>query len=104
MKPSICVRTLVSILAGSLGPFVVGCSPPSAADSASIVGVESAAAHSFCGNGRCDHGETCSTCSEDCGTCSGAGGAGGGGSSGTGGSGAGGSTGICGSNAAPPAQ
>src|SRR5262245_32313371 len=23
----------------------------------------------FCGNGRCDHHETCSTCAADCGTC-----------------------------------
>jgi hypothetical protein len=73
------------------------------------------AAHTFCGNNRCDHGETCSSCPQDCGTCgsggttgtggtgtggTGTGGTGTGGTTGTGGSG----TGVCGSNAAPPAQ
>ncbi|HET6148058.1 MAG TPA: alkaline phosphatase family protein [Polyangia bacterium] len=104
MKPSISVHALVSILAGSIGPIVAGCSPPPANEAASIVGESSSAVRNFCGNGRCDHGETCSTCSQDCGACSGSGGAGVGGASGTGGSGAGGSTSICGSTGAPPAN
>jgi hypothetical protein len=66
------------------------------------------AARSFCGNGRCDHGETCSTCAQDCGSCTGTGGTTGtggstGGTTGTGGAGgSGGVAGVCGSNASPP--
>src|SRR4029079_9050982 len=31
-------------------------------------------ARNTCGNGRCDHRETCSSCPQDCGTCGGTGG------------------------------
>jgi phosphatidylinositol-3-phosphatase len=71
------------------------------------------AAHTSCGNGRCDHGETCSSCPQDCGTCGSGGTSGTGGTTGAGGSGTGGATGtggtggaagVCGSNASPPAH
>jgi len=68
-----------------------------------LISKVSPAARTSCGNGRCDHGETCSTCAQDCGACTGTGGSPGtGGSGGAGGSGGGG--GICGSTAAPPAH
>jgi hypothetical protein len=115
----------MSILAGA-GLMLVGCvddppgAPPTPTEDVS------SEAHNFCGNRRCDHGETCSTCPQDCGSC-GAGGAGGaagaggsggaagaggaGGAAGAGGSGgaagaggSGGATGICSSNALPPAH
>ncbi|MBW2999716.1 Ig-like domain-containing protein, partial [Candidatus Woesearchaeota archaeon] len=41
----------------------------------------------YCGDGRCNNGESCSSCSADCGRCSSGGGGGGGGSGGGGGGG-----------------
>jgi hypothetical protein len=92
----------------SAGAAVAACSDQTSGDPPGGPLIEqSSAAHSFCGNGRCDHGETCSTCAQDCGSC-GAGGSGGGtGGAGAGGAGAGGAaggTGVCGSTAAPPNQ
>jgi hypothetical protein len=75
------------ILAGA-GLMHFACSHESHDDSSNIR-IEQEA-HNFCGNGRCDHGETCSTCSQDCGSC------------GTGGTGGGGGGGVCGSTAQPP--
>ena len=67
MKAKLCGRTSTSILAGA-ALAVVACSG-STSDSPESNLPESSALHSFCGNGRCDHGETCSTCSRDCGSC-----------------------------------
>jgi hypothetical protein len=136
IKRSLSARAVSTVLAG-VGLLFVGCfdgaksgvSSPSADDSSAGVSEEASAIKNFCGNGRCDHGETCSTCSQDCGTCTGTGGSGGaGGAGGTGGSagaggtggsaGAGGTggsggasgsggaagSGICASMASPPAQ
>jgi predicted phosphodiesterase len=64
---------------------------PGTTQGSEIMSIEQAA-HNFCGNGHCDHGETCSTCSQDCGSC-GTGGAGGAGTGGAGTGGAGGATG-----------
>src|SRR5437667_6952066 len=86
MKRPLSVRTLASLLAGA-GLWAFACSEQAHKDSATIP-IEQAAKN-FCGNGRCDHGETCSTCSQDCGSC---------------GTDAGGSTGVCGSTGSPPAQ
>ncbi len=41
----------------------------------------------FCGDGKCESGESCSSCSRDCGSCSGGGGTSGGGGGGSGGGG-----------------
>src|SRR2546430_1623740 len=95
------VRAFASVLAGA-GLMAFACSEETtktAPNDTEIMSVEQAA-HTFCGNGRCDHGETCSTCSQDCGSCP-TGGAGTGGAGGTGGTG--GSSGVCGSTGAPPA-
>jgi hypothetical protein len=96
MKRSLAVQTLASTLAGA-GLLIFACSEQQPQQAA--VEEHALAAKTFCGNGRCDHGETCSTCSLDCGSC-GAGGAGG--SGGTGGTGGG--TGACSSTASPPAH
>jgi phosphatidylinositol-3-phosphatase len=119
MKRSLAVRNFMSIISGA-GLFVVACtdqvSAPTGEGTPASVTERVSEAHTFCGNRRCDHGETCSTCPQDCGTCGGTGGSGGsagttgsGGSAGTTGSagatgtgGSGGSTGVCGSTAAPP--
>jgi hypothetical protein len=118
MKRSQSLSIPASIVAGLVG-FACSGSPDDVP--ANDIGTATEEAHTFCGNNRCDHGETCSTCSQDCGPC-GTGGAGTGGSgtggsgtggSGTGGSGTGGATGTggaggfsgaCGSTAAPPAH
>jgi len=99
MNRSLAVRNLMSIVSG-VGFLIVGCSGQTTDVTERI-----SEAHSFCGNNRCDHGETCSSCPQDCGGCGGSAGTGGsGGTSGTGGSGGnGGSTGVCGSTGAPPA-
>jgi hypothetical protein len=60
----------------------------------------SAALKPSCGNGICDHRETCSSCAQDCCVVAGSGGSGGAGGSG----GTGGGSGICDSTATPPAQ
>src|SRR5207253_4625187 len=107
MTRPVSIRALTYVLVGSSA--ILSACADNKTDS-SFVTTE-AAAHGFCGNGRCDHGETCSTCALDCGSCSGTGGAGAGGTSGTGGAGAGGASGsggaggavgVCASNAAPP--
>ena len=117
MTRSISVRTHALMLS-SAAFFVFACSAGNNDDgSADNLVEKSSAAHNFCGNNKCDHGETCSTCPQDCGSC-GAGGSGGttstttttsttgaGGSGGGGGSGgSGGGTGVCGSTAMPPAN
>jgi hypothetical protein len=106
----------MSIISGA-GFFIVACTDQNSAPTSDIMTNEVtervSEAHNFCGNRRCDHGETCSTCPQDCGTCGGtagttgsggsggsAGSGGGAGTTGTGGSG--GTTGVCGSTAAPP--
>jgi hypothetical protein len=53
------------------------------------VAEQSQEVHDSCGNGRCDHGETCSICPQDCGPCGTGGGGGAGGSGGSGGGGGG---------------
>jgi hypothetical protein len=92
MKPSI-LRTRA--LAGLLSALasVAGCSTQTDAGEPEYLGQVGLAARNKCGNGACDHGETCSSCAQDCGTC---------GSGGSGGSG-GGAT-VCGSASAPPAS
>jgi hypothetical protein len=49
--------------------MVVACSGSVNDGSAENDAEQSSAARRFCGNGRCDHGETCSTCAQDCGAC-----------------------------------
>jgi hypothetical protein len=67
MTRTLSVRMVASLLAGA-GLMVFGCS---ANDSLSNSPIEPLShAKNFCGNGRCDHGETCSTCAQDCGSCS----------------------------------
>ena len=111
MKRSPSVPVLLSVLAGA-GALAFACSgeTPKRGDepsspSESVAGIEQAA-HNFCGNGRCDHGETCSTCSQDCGSCGGGGAGGSGGVGGSGGAGGSGGSGglLCGSTASPPAN
>jgi hypothetical protein len=114
MKRSLSALSAAPIFASAaLTAFACSGDPNSDADSE--IAEQTSAVHNFCGNRRCDHGETCSTCSLDCGQCStggstGTGGAGTGGSSGAGGTSSGGSggssggTGVCGSTAAPPAH
>ncbi len=111
MKRSFSPQIAASILAGA-ALWAVACSSETNDGSAKEeekVDKQASAAKSFCGNNRCDHGETCSTCPVDCGSCgsagsSGAGGSGGtGGTGGTGGSGGSGGT-VCGSTSAPPAH
>jgi hypothetical protein len=129
MKRSIAVRTFAFVVTGA-GLALGSCSEQTTGGGSSPVDEIYSEARSFCGNGRCDHGETCSTCMQDCGSCTGSGGAGGaagaggtggaagaggtggaagaggtGGAAGAGGAGgAGGSTGICSSTSAPPAH
>src|SRR6266542_804168 len=82
MKRSIPVRTLTLTLTLTLvgaGLICSACSDetlddPANSSSASspaedTVEQVSQAASNFCGNGRCDHHETCSTGATDCGTC-----------------------------------
>lgn len=95
---------LMGLLA-TTGLALVACSeqtPPTP----DTVTTTAALARATCGNGRCDHRETCSSCPQDCGSCTGTGGAtGSGGATGTGGAmGTGGATGVCGSTANPPAR
>jgi hypothetical protein len=80
--------------------MIFGCSGPANDASSSSVSEHTEAAHRFCGNGHCDHGETCSTCPQDCGPCGSGGSGGAGGTGGTGGTGGG--TGVCASTAMPP--
>src|SRR5579859_1842268 len=68
MKRSISPRATISGLAGA-ALTIVACSGGVNDASTENVDQQSAAAHGFCGNGKCDHGETCSTCSRDCGAC-----------------------------------
>jgi hypothetical protein len=60
------------MLAGA-GLMLAGCSDRASSDvPADTVDEQSATASlRFCGNGRCDHGETCKTCPHDCGKCAG---------------------------------
>jgi hypothetical protein len=98
MNRSLSAQSTSSILAGAV-LMLLACSGEPRQDPA-VARIEQPA-RTFCGNGRCDHGETCTTCAQDCGSC-GTGGAGGtGGTGGTGGSG--GSSGVCASTGAPPA-
>ena len=108
MNRSRVVGTLVSIVCGG-GLVLVACSDQINEDSSPAsndITQRASEARSFCGNGSCDHRETCSSCPQDCGTCGGtAGTTGSAGTTGTGGTGGtGGSTGVCGSTAAPPAH
>src|SRR5438552_15489227 len=118
MKRSLVVRNLVSIISGA-GLILVACSDQtndqSGGSTASPVTQHVSELRRLCGNGLCDHHETCSSCPQDCGTCGGTGGTGGAagttGAAGTGGSGgttglggASGSTGVCGATAPPPAH
>jgi phosphatidylinositol-3-phosphatase len=100
MKRSVSVRTLASILAGA-GLTIFACSEKPHDESSNIWSGQFAAGPNKCGNGRCDHNETCSSCPQDCGSC-GTGGTGGAG--GTGGTGGSGGTGVCGSTASPPVK
>src|SRR6266545_1215357 len=68
MKRSLAVRTFAFVLIGA-GMTVSACSDATNDSSPSILAENAAPARSWCGNGRCDHGETCSTCSQDCGSC-----------------------------------
>ena len=88
MKRSFSPQIAASIFA-SAAFVAVACSSQSNDDSESNVAEQPQAAHNFCGNNRCDHGETCSTCSQDCGSCADASTPDAGGS-------------VCGSTAAPP--
>jgi hypothetical protein len=88
MTRPVSIRALACVLVS--GSTILSACADNKTDSSDVVTVE-AAAHNFCGNGRCDHGETCSTCAMDCGSCAGTGGAGG-------------AVGVCASNAAPPAH
>jgi hypothetical protein len=102
MTRSQAIRNLACILCGA-GLTFVACSDQNDERVPEAVTDTEAAAHNFCGNGRCDHMETCSSCPQDCGSCTGSGGAGG--VAGAGGAGgAGGAAGVCGSTAAPPAH
>jgi hypothetical protein len=109
MTRSLLLRSLAFVLIGA-GVTAAGCLEPTQNPASSTAEEQSAAAHNFCGNGHCDHGETCSTCAMDCGSCTGSGGSGGagaGGQSGGGGSGSGGAGGAsdpCGSTSSPPAH
>jgi phosphatidylinositol-3-phosphatase len=70
MKRAASVHTLASLLSVA-GLLVAGCSAEVQSSSTDDEGAETARLRS-CGNGRCDHGETCSTCPRDCGACPGA--------------------------------
>jgi hypothetical protein len=92
-------RTATSILAAA-ALAVVACSGDISGSTESA-GEQASALKSFCGNGRCDHGETCSTCSQDCGSCSDAGAS----DAGTTDAGVDASPGtVCSSTSAPPAH
>src|SRR5947207_858716 len=93
MNRSLVVRNFASVVGGAC-VIMVGCTDQPVDVAPNEVTETSSAIHNFCGNNRCDHGETCSTCSQDCGSCTGSGGAGGaGGAGGTGGAGGAGGTG-----------
>jgi phosphatidylinositol-3-phosphatase len=105
MTRSRSLRAVLFTLAGA-GLAISACADRPADDPSTLMSEQTSELHTFCGNGRCDHGETCSTCAQDCGLC-GTGGAGTGGSgtggAGTGGAGGtGGNNGPCSSTAAPP--
>jgi phosphatidylinositol-3-phosphatase len=68
MNRSLSHRTAALIVSGA-AMTVVACSSGIDDGSAERVVSTDEAAHTFCGNGRCDHGETCSTCPRDCGAC-----------------------------------
>src|SRR5947207_3464733 len=91
MKQTLSSRIHARILAGATlaSATVAAVACGDAGGAAGEISDQTLAVHNFCGNGRCDHGETCSTCSQDCGSC---------------GTDAGGSTGVCGSTGSPPAQ
>src|SRR5437868_3585347 len=80
------------VLAGA-ALAIAACSAEPTDRSDDALGEQTSASRSFCGNSRCDHGETCSTCASDCGACPDAGG-----------SDASSGTNPCGSTAAPPAH
>lgn len=63
-----------------------------------------AAKRNFCGNGLCDHRETCSSCALDCGSCPGDAGSDAGTGTDAGSDSGAGDAGVCGSMASPPAQ
>ena len=71
MTRPVSIRALAYVLVGS-SAMLSACADNKMDGSNDVVTTE-AAAHNFCGNGRCDHGETCSTCAVDCGSCSGTG-------------------------------
>src|SRR5258706_1714977 len=72
VKRSLSPRTAAYLLGGA-AMMVIACSAETNGSSENNLGQNSSALK-FCGNGRCDHGETCSTCSQDCGACPDAGG------------------------------
>jgi hypothetical protein len=67
MNRSLVSRNAAFILAGA-ALAVVACSA-GVDEGAESLGQSASAAKTFCGNHRCDHGETCSTCAQDCGAC-----------------------------------
>jgi hypothetical protein len=70
MKRSLSVRAFAFVLVVGAGLMVFGCSAqPNDSLADNLSEPTAAPAARFCGNGRCDHGETCSTCSRDCGSC-----------------------------------
>src|SRR5438046_43468 len=67
MNRSLVVRNVASVFFGA-SLIIVACSDQTTEDTPQSVTEVQSAAHNFCGNGRCDHGETCSSCSQDCGS------------------------------------
>jgi phosphatidylinositol-3-phosphatase len=68
MNRSLSHQTAASVLAGA-ALTIVACSSNVNDGSAEQAASTEQSLHSFCGNGKCDHGETCSTCPRDCGSC-----------------------------------
>ena len=64
------LRSFLLTLVG-IGLTFSACADRPADDPSTLMSEETSeqtsALHNFCGNGRCDHGETCSTCAQDCG-------------------------------------
>ena len=91
MTRSLSPRIAAIILPATV--VIAACSAENDVTVASDLSEQTSFARNFCGNGRCDHGETCSTCSQDCGSCPDA-------SASDGSSGSS----VCASTAAPPAH
>src|SRR5262249_48069643 len=67
MTRSIASRTHAFMLSGA-ALLAFACSAGNNNDGSESLAEQSSAAHTFCGNSKCDHGETCSTCPQDCGS------------------------------------